>query len=213
MQRNTGADLGCRQFTCFETNPRALNQVQAHKELPPQATPTTAAAAAPKATGASKDTAGTTPKSKAGKSGGGKSPAVAVAGAKDAVAAAAAEGGGIIFWADRLREFQIDVPASAGLSDLTPDSGESGGLGVTITTAGVGEGGGGDQEVIELDVRGEDEDEDEDGDPAAWDGVGVDPVTVLHHRKHFDMLCRAYEVCCAVWCAFLDVDACRLCIV
>ncbi|CAN0162171.1 unnamed protein product, partial [Hapterophycus canaliculatus] len=32
-----------------------------------------------------------------------------------------------------------------------------------------------------------------DDDPLAWDGVGVDPLTVLHHRKHFDVRCREYE--------------------
>lgn len=82
--------------------------------------------------------------------------------------------GGGVSWADRLRNFQIDVPAAS--YDLTSDRG-----------GGAGGGGEGAQGGAGAVVDG--------GSASTWDGEGVDAATVIKHRRRFDTRCSAYEVC------------------
>lgn len=151
-------------FPCFlvAENPGATRngpKIQAHKELPPAASSETT-------DGAGDEPSSATPKSKTGKTGGGKAPAVAAPGGPS--------------WADRMRDFQINVPASAAYDELTssPDSAARGGAGGAAEVGAEQEQQGG-----------------EDGqDPSSWDGVGVHAATVIRHRRQFDVRCKAYEV-------------------
>lgn len=88
-----------------------------------------------------------------------------------------------ISWSDRLRNYQIDVPAAVSY-DLTADGEDANGVkarGGTGTAAGSGPQGGADG------VR-------DGGAASAWDGRGVDANTVIQHRRRFDARCTAYEV-------------------
>lgn len=99
-----------------------------------------------------------------------------------AIAVAAVAARGESSWADRLREFQIDVPASTAYDELASNSDEG---------ARAGRGGanvGAEQHVMKT-QQGEEED-----DPLTWDGMGVEPETVIQNRRQFDIRCKAYEV-------------------
>ncbi|CAM9578292.1 unnamed protein product [Ectocarpus sp. 8 AP-2014] len=153
-------------------------QAQASKELPPPAAaPKPDAAAAesgPKSAKSGQEKATKTGQekgAKAGKQSSGKDAAAAKAGA-------AAEGG-VASWADRLRDFQIDIPASATYDGLASDS----------SRGGAADGTGG-QVGAEATQKGGSQQED---DASAWDGIGVDAATVIRHRRQFDLRCRAYE--------------------
>lgn len=143
-------------------------KTQAFKELPP--------AASTGATGGAGDEASSaTPRARAKTSKTGKAAAAA------AVAAAAAPG--VTSWADRLRDFQIDVPASAAYDELAsnPDSNPD--------ARAQGRGGSVAEVGAEQEQQGE-----QDQEVSSWDGVGVDATTVIHHRRQFDARCKAYEV-------------------
>lgn len=149
---------------------RDETQVQADKKLAPKSgeVAAEAAAAAPsssKTTGAGKDKA---TKSRSTK----------------AKAAAAVAARGEASWADRLRDFQMDIPASTAYNEPTSNSEEG---------AGAGAGGDGVDVGAEQDVVTAQQGEEED-DPVTWDGVGVDAATVILNRKQFDIRCKAYEV-------------------
>lgn len=101
-----------------------------------------------------------------------------------AKAAAAVAARGEISWADRLRDFQIDIPTSTAYNELTSNSEEG---------AWAGAGGGGTEVGAEQDVVTARQREEED-DPLTWDGVGVDAATVIQNRRQFDVRCKAYEV-------------------
>lgn len=109
---------------------------------------------------------------KAGKQSSGKDAAAATAGA--------ATEGGVASWADRLRDFQIEIPASATYDGLASDSSRGGAADRTDGDVGA-----------EAAQKGGNQQED---DPSAWDGIGVDAATVIRHRRQFDLRCRAYEV-------------------
>lgn len=99
-----------------------------------------------------------------------------------AIAEAAVAARGEISWADRLREFQIDVPASTAYSELASNSDEE---------AGAGRGGanvGAEQHVVKA------QQVEEEGDPSTWDGVGVEPEMIIENKRQFDVRCKAYEV-------------------
>lgn len=93
-------------------------------------------------------------------------------------------GPGGVSWADRLRNFQIDVPAAS--YDLTSSDGGGGGGGVGAGVEGGGGGGGAGEGAAQSAGEG--------ADSLSWDGQGVEAATVIQHRRRFDIRCTAYEV-------------------
>ncbi|CAB1116960.1 unnamed protein product [Ectocarpus sp. CCAP 1310/34] len=154
-------------------------QAQASKELPPPAAAPTPDVAAAAESGPKSAKLGTEKATKTGQEKGAK--AGKQSSGKDAAAAKAGAGGerGVASWADRLRDFQIDIPASATYDGLASDSSTGGAVDRTDGQVGA-----------EAAQKSGSQQED---DPSAWDGIGVDAATVIRHRRQFDLRCRAYE--------------------
>ena len=113
------------------------------------------------------------------------------------VGGSSGSGPGAVSWTDRLRNYQIDVPASS--YDLTDEGAEGGGGGEVEREGGEASGGGGGAGA----AAGVAEQE-----ALCWDGEGVEATTVIEHRRKFDARCQAYEVCVCLLVFFVWLDAC-----